>query len=490
MTSAATDLERFRAVVTRHLGLHFDDTRLAVLSEALERGLDAARETGAAYLERWERQGPSRDELRALAPQVTVGETYFFRNIEQLLALAEVTRLVHRPRLLSAGCASGEEPYSLAMMTMENQPSVVGIDVNPAALARAAHGIYSYWALRETPPDFDGSLPGFVAAGKEHAVATSVRAAVRFVEHNLVDDEPTLWRANSYDAIFCRNVLMYLVPEVAAAVVARFAGALAPGGYLFLGHAETLRGLSRDFDLRHTHGTFYSQLKDEAERRAGETSDAGPATSLTPLVDAMASSSWIATVQRSATRIEELSDLPSAASAAPARPAPAVADVSRALELLKRERFADALVALGEPPHGGTHDPDLLLLRAVLLTLSGRISDAEQVCAELRHLDPLSAGAHYLLALCREGAGDATAAEEHNRAAAYLDPTFAMPRLHLGLLARRRGDLGAARCEIERALDLLVREDPSRVLLFGGGFSREAITQMCRAELGAIGGGR
>ena len=73
----STDLERFRAVVTQQLGLHFDDTRLAVLTESLERSLDAARETSAAYLDRLERSGPSRDELRALAQNLTVGETYF-----------------------------------------------------------------------------------------------------------------------------------------------------------------------------------------------------------------------------------------------------------------------------------------------------------------------------------------------------------------------------------------------------------------------------
>src|SRR5207249_1702962 len=115
------------------------------------------------------------------------------------------------------------------------------------------------------------------------------------------------------------------------------------------------------------------------------------------------------------------------------------------------------------------------------------ISEAERVCRHLLELDELNAGAHYLLALCREQAGDARAAVDHNQAAAYLDPGFAMPHVHLGLVARRGGDLETARRELEQAWVLLSREDPARILLFGGGFSRQALAELCRAALTACG---
>src|SRR5207244_970508 len=122
-----------------------------------------------------------------------------------------------------------------------------------------------------------------------------------------------------------------------------------------------------------------------------------------------------------------------------------------------------------------------------LLTNSGDLAEAERVCRHLLELDELNAGAHYLLALCREQAGDARAAVDHNQAAAYLDPGFAMPHVHLGLVARRGGDLETARRELEQAWVLLSREDPARILLFGGGFSRQALAELCRAELTACG---
>jgi chemotaxis protein methyltransferase CheR len=125
---------------------------------------------------------------------------------------------------------------------------------------------------------------------------------------------------------------------------------------------------------------------------------------------------------------------------------------------------------------------DALLLRAVLLTSSGDLEGAEGVCARILERDELNAEAHYLRALCREHAGDPPAAADHDRYALYLDPTFAMPRLHLGLLAKRGGDLEAARRELSRG------EEGSRILMLGGGFTRDALLDVCRAELAACGG--
>jgi len=93
-----------------------------------------------------------------------------------------------------------------------------------------------------------------------------------------------------------------------------------------------------------------------------------------------------------------------------------------------------------------------------------------------------------LLALCRESAGDRQGAIDHDRAAVYLDPGFAMPRMHLGLMARRSGDSEDARRELAQALLLLGREEVSRLLLFGGGFTRDALIALCRAELMSAGG--
>jgi chemotaxis protein methyltransferase CheR len=155
---------------------------------------------------------------------------------------------------------------------------------------------------------------------------------------------------------------------------------------------------------------------------------------------------------------------------------------------LREERFTEALEMMQRFPPESGRDPDVLLLSAALQTHRGRLTEAEAVCQRLLDVDELSAGAHYLLALCREGAGDRTSAVYHDQVAIYLDPGFAMPHLHLGLLARRAGDRAAAQRELGQALLLLQREEGSRLLLFGGGFGRDTLVALCRTELVACGG--
>jgi len=497
LTSA--ELERFRAAIVRQLGLWFDEGKSGFLLEVLHRRLEAGRAVAEAYLQKLETPA-DREELRELARELTIGETYFFRNYDQFRAFAEVALPAAlarggRPSLLSAGCASGEEPYSLAMLVRENPatanlaPLIRAIDVNPAALERAARARYSTWSLRETAPERQERW--FLPDGRDLLLEPGIRAAVQFDEKNLTHDDADLWRAGAYDVVFCRNVLMYFSAEQASRAVARIARALRPGGHLFLGHAETLRGLSNEFLLCHTHETFYYQRKGGTERRAPELFDA--ASTLPPLLGAAASgpswaSGWLDAVQRSSDRIRLLADQPgenreSAGAPPAAAPIRKAADLGIALELLREERYAEALELLQALPREVARDADVLLLRAALLTHCGQLERAEETCRELLEIDELSAGSHYLLALCREGAGDRDGALSHDQVASYLDPAFVMPRLHLGLIARRAGDRATARKELGQALALLPREDASRLLLFGGGFSRDALIALCRAEL-------
>jgi chemotaxis protein methyltransferase CheR len=163
-------------------------------------------------------------------------------------------------------------------------------------------------------------------------------------------------------------------------------------------------------------------------------------------------------------------------------------DLARAMELLRCERYRDALALIDALPLEAARDPEVLLLRAVLLTHGGNLRDAEQACRQLLDVDELHSGAHYVMALCQEGLGDRKRAAEHDQLAIHLDAGFAMPHLHLGLLAKREGEHAVVQRELGRALALLQGEEPSRLLLFGGGFGRAALVALCRAELAARGG--
>ena len=491
-----SDLDRFRTVIIERIGLQFDDARLGFLGEVLQRRLDKLGRSGDAYLRGLEDRSTS-GEITALAPELTVGETYFFRNNEQFRALAEVVlperMRVHRApgvlRLLSAGCASGEEAYSMAIVAREavTDPSwevaIRAVDLNPAVLEKATRARYSSWSLRDTSPDLQRKW--FRTDGRDLRLEETVRTAVTFGHGNLASDDPELWPPAAYDAIFCRNVLMYFAPEQMRAVIARISQSLLPGGFLFLGHAETLRGVSEAFHLRHSHETFYYELKEGSESAHRRPPQSGKRTlpGGGPILPTGADlkGAWFETIREATERVAAL--VPTVAAHSPLGPPALPWDLAPALDLLRKERFAEALDHVRSGPPASEKDPDVLLLEATLLAHSGQLVAAEDTCLRLLLIDELNAGAHYLLALCREHSGHRERAGEHDRVAAYLDPSFAMPRLHLGLLARRAGDRAAARRELALALALLRREDASRLLLFGGGFGREALMALCESSL-------
>jgi chemotaxis protein methyltransferase CheR len=491
------EVTHFRALIVDLLGLNFDESKFGNLAKVLHNRAIAQSAGYAQYLDRLASIRPV-DEIGCLARELTVTETYFLRNIDQFKAFTDVA-LPNRAaangvgqaiEVLSAGCASGEEPYSLAIAAHEyfsplaSSISITALDVNPAMLQKAMRARYTNWSLRECPKELKGRW--FKPEGDAFMLDDAIRRAVKFEARNLTHEAADFWRPERFDIIFCRNVLMYFSTEQTQAAIARIARAMTPGGYLFLGHAETLRGISNDFHLCHTHGTFYYQRKEHLVPSKPLTSHTVSGWRPTPVTG---DTSWIAAIQDASDRIHALipaRDMQVDISSPVMSPQP-TANLHRALEFLHSEQFDQTLAQIGGLSSEQALDPDVLLLKAVSLSHSGALTEAEAVCRELLLRDELNAGAHYVLALCREGASDIDGALEHDQAATYLDPEFAMPRFHIGLLARRRGDRQTAHQELNQALNLLQKEDASRVLLFGGGFKREALIGLCRAELAALG---
>lgn len=503
-------IARFRALIAQRLGLQLGEAGHATLVDVLARRIAATALDAEDYLDELERARLD-GELGAVAEAVAIGDTYLFRGAEQLRALTEVAlpalargRPVGQPiQILSAGCASGDEPYSIAIAVREAAAwpvAIRAVDANRASLAQARRARYRAWSLRETPAEIQRRY--FRPAGRDLVLDDAVRGAVAFEHRNLVDD-PALWAPAAHDVVFCRNVLMYFAPEVQRAVIERIAGSLRPGGYLFLGHAETLGELSQRFELCQSHGASYYRRRGDAGQPAVAPAGAAVANPPAPIAAAVAGTvpvavvdgtgGWVEAIRAAAERIAALT---ASRAATPPAVAARADDLAGVVELVRRERFGEALAVIDALPAEATDDPDVLLLHAVLLAHGGRLAAAQAACRRLLAIEwcgprgPRVAGAHYVLALCCEAAGDRRGAADHGQTAAYLDPTFAMPRLRLGLAARRVGDHAAARRELGHALMLLHRESASRLLLFGGGFDRDALIALCRAELAACGAAR
>ncbi len=505
---------RFAELIEERLGLQYVGSSLDELRAIVVARMRALQcRSFESYMERLKSSMASHDELRELASELTIGETYFFRSPEQLSVFSEVTlprltRIDHaRPiRILSAGCSTGEEPYTLAMTLRELGPlapadvSILAIDINPEALDKARRGRYSAWAMRATPPQCVEKY--FHRERSQFALDEGVQAMVQFEERSLAVEDDQFWQPHRFDIVFCRNVIMYLSARVVREVIARFARVLAPDGFLFLSHAEPLRGISQAFQVEYAEGAFYytlrnagaaatlsprawpvSHRKDTFQPPLRSVSRVRPVTSVLPALSLRPGSIERSTLAASCAIATPAVAESAAPSPAEMNPSAKGASLSLGAALMKAEQYDEALAALEALTTADRLDPDVLLLRAIIQVERGKLDEAAELCALLLSLDGLNAAAHYLTALCHEHGGRRASAIDSYRVGVYLDSAFAMPHLRLGLMFRREGDLPGARRELQNASMLLAQEDPARVLLFGGGFSRSTLIDLCASEL-------
>jgi chemotaxis protein methyltransferase CheR len=523
VTADPAELDEFRARLEAEFGLVFDEGRKEQVQEALLARLTDLQLTGPEYLKRLAGDRSEREKAAAL---LTVPESYFFRHIDQLRVFTDVvlperlsaTGQNRALRILSLGCANGEEPYTLSMLLAEHTHALNGRDVairacdlDAEALRRARRGTYTNWALRATPQSYRSRY--FTAVGNRYRLIDSVRQSVHFECCNALK----LCRAEAdanIDIVFFRNVLIYFSPEAIRVAINGVARMLAPGGFLFLGPAETLRGISSEFDLCHTQEAFYYRRKSSPgevirmarsapERKAVEPDPVIEETlaeiptngaQLAPFPDSLLSTAWMEEIERSSQRVRGLDAARLSAHGRPRSAVPAAGvhhssteSLQHFLSLLTQERYADILVEIEALPILVRKDADIELLKALAHLNRREIRKAQDVCREMVVRDSMNASGHYILALCSEHTGDLLDSAEHDQIAIYLDPTFAMPHLHLALLARKRDDQYMARREFENANLLLARESASRLVMFGGGFSRDALRNLCRRELRAMG---
>jgi chemotaxis protein methyltransferase CheR len=246
------ELKLLTDLIEERFGLTFQGIRLEILESKLRPRLRELHLTSVRDYYQYLRFHPEREsELTRLPAMVTNNETYFFRETHQFdLLLNHViperrTALRARPlRILSAGCSSGEEPYSLAIAFHSAGLALAGIsweidacDLNPERVARAQDALYPESSLRACNPDARRRY--FVQEPDGFRLRDKYRKGVRCFQANLVAPNGTFgWSV--YDAILCRNLLIYVSEEAFAGLIALFARSLLPEGYLFLGHSESL----------------------------------------------------------------------------------------------------------------------------------------------------------------------------------------------------------------------------------------------------------
>lgn len=261
---------KIRDLIYRISGIYHAEPKLYLVVSACTRRMIAIRAaTPSEYLEHLTIRANREAELHLLLNEITIGETYMFRHPAQLEALRNVIVPqvmqaknylgLKRIRVWSAGCSTGEEPYTLAMFLLEEKQlagwtfEILATDLNSNSLEIARAGIYGEYALRNTSEELRKKY--FKDAGNNKLQANDlVKSLIRFERVNLSDDSKMVF-LKGYDVVFCCNVLIYFDLASKRRVVQHFYTNLLPGGYFFMGHAESLFQVDEAFRLVHFPGT-------------------------------------------------------------------------------------------------------------------------------------------------------------------------------------------------------------------------------------------
>jgi chemotaxis protein methyltransferase CheR len=253
-----------RDFIKNHCGLYFDDGSKFLLEKRLARRIEVARlKNFEDYYHLLMYDKKRDDELASVIDILTVNETYFFREASQLKAFSdEVIPEIRerkkdrtRLRIWSAGCSTGEEPYTLAILVLEKnlipgwEIEILGSDINQRVLHVARRGIYKKSAFRTTD-DYYFRKYFTDEGGGNYRVIDPVRGLVNFSFLNLLDPFKVRF-VGEMDVIFCRNVIIYFDQESKKKVIDSFYDRLTEEGYLFLGHSESLMNISAAFVLKH-----------------------------------------------------------------------------------------------------------------------------------------------------------------------------------------------------------------------------------------------
>ncbi len=260
-------LMQIRDLIYQAAGIFQADNKLRLLEDRCSKRMQALGVSSLASYHACLTSGSMRQaELTSLLNEITIGETSFFRNQPQLDALrnivlarivaAESEQFGRHLRIWSAGCSTGEEPYTLSMILLEEKTAklkgrsfeILATDLNERSVAHAREGVYGDYSTRNLTPYFKQKY--FTAGPEGLLVNAEVKARVNFSRVNMLDDA-RMAALKGVDVILCCNVLIYFDIPSKQRVIQHFYKNLLPHGYLFLGHSESLYGVNDEFRLVH-----------------------------------------------------------------------------------------------------------------------------------------------------------------------------------------------------------------------------------------------
>ncbi len=456
-------LEDARVGIAAGLGLDFRTSQSSRLERELSallrtEGVPAAEAT--RYLQELWALPKTSPRWGRLSRHLAVGETYFFRDqacfdairqtvLPELVAKRRRGAAPKRLRIWCAGCATGEEPYSLAMLldqlrigTPEFLVEIVATDVNDVALETARRGVYREWSLRATPAAIRDRYFEESGLGR-YELSPAIRRRVTFQAHNLADASNP-GPLGDVDLLLCRNVLMYFVPEVAQQIIRRLQDQLAADAWLVTAPSEA----SAESYPRLTAVNFPGAI---LFRKGKPIPVHGPSVVARPV-------------------------------SAPGTELP-----KKAVPVLPvvRARTQTPVPHPVVPPPEINSAAKVRLAEARRLADEGRLADARVVCEQVVAADVLLPDVHILLGVIHQEQGEVDAAKSALRRALYLDPDATAAHFLLGILLTQQGEIERARRSMETAVRLLERSPSDQVVAWADDLTAGRLLETAKGYLEA-----
>lgn len=492
-------LARLQRLLCEHAGLLIQPHQLPNLCDAVRCGCETFQLPDVeSYLQRVVQGDRDTPELADLLARVTIGESYFFRDDEQMRFLQDewLPEIIeqrpdrHRPlRIWSAGTSAGQEIYTLAMLLQEQLPDrsswqieLLGTDINRVALAQAVEGRYSNWSLRNIPEHYRRHY--FRYDKGLYQIDPRLQQQVRFSYLNLAKDHfPSHFNhTGSIDLILCRNVFIYFDPRQISGVLTRFADSLATGGYLLLGAADPIAKEIVDLSIRPCGSGFCfqrlpavtppPQIAAPTNRRLRSTA----AESVTSTTTTVAPSRPTIATSRGSNRTQ----------LAPLRGGytpPSHHRYRDLIRLLRSEQWLQVVKRIDSYRNSGHDHTDFAQFRAHALTHLGRLSEAATEIEQALRRQPLDQYNHLIRARVLLQLNQQERAVEALRQAIYLEPTSVEAHYQLGQLLLQQGDRVGSLQSLNEALRLAEPIDPTQWVHHVSSLRFGRLTQMVREAL-------
>jgi len=479
------EFARFRDFIHQQSGIYLEESKLDSLRISLV--TRATRFDFSSFDEYYSLLVGDHAEFNELMNLVTINETSFFRFPQQFEALKNRVLpeiMAAKPdtnrtfRVWSAGCSTGEEPYSVAMTVLDAgleglgwKAQVLGTDVSTKALAVGQKGVYNRRAMMNVSKETIARH--FQPAEDSYRVGDRARKLVDFGYHNLIKEPYPLSLMGNWDVIFCRNVTIYFRLDSTRRVVSNFYSSLNEGGYLFIGHSETLTSISDQFEPLEIDGVFLYR-KARTKKLFGIS---------TPRIETPAPASVSHSRTPSATKPTAPEKRKTPKPAVASTPPSGADMLKQARECLAEGRPERVLDLVGEVLRSDPSNAEAFLLSAYVHADGADYEEALQACHRALAINPLLPVARYILGIIYQRQGDTVRAISELKKTIYIDSEFALAHLNLANIYKQQRKWEQAGREYENALRALYKSPEGAWTEFLGGFKADLLVKTCERSL-------